>query len=113
MYNYNQKYISYPHCIHYAARSIRKHKPDFVDMHYIHPPYINETNNEFYSRLFLIRYVEEACYIGEIFCLRLEVENYSASSSIPLLVEADLLFCDLSQLGGVSGISAHIDNVNM
>jgi hypothetical protein len=90
---------------------VRKHKVDTIDPHYVKPPYISDASNEAYTRLFLIRYVDEACYIGEIFCMRVEIENYSPSTAIPLLVETDLLFCDINQVGGIDGLNSHKNNV--
>jgi len=64
------------------------------------PHRITEDQSSFISKTFLIRYCEEEVEINDIVLFRAEIDvepNYLATE---FLLEVDLMFCDLSDLGG-------------
>jgi len=77
-----------------------KGKPARPDHHNLVPAHVMEEHCTFSTRSFLIRYCEEEVELNDIGQFRLEVAAEELEEDVPLLMEVDLMFADLTQHGG-------------
>lgn len=71
-----------------------------TDHHHLIPAHIMEEQGTFSTRSFLIRYCEEEVELNDIAQFRIELDVDELHNNIPLVVEVDLMFADLTQHGG-------------
>jgi hypothetical protein len=77
-----------------------KPKSSRTDHHNLIPAHIQEEQFTFSTRSFLIRYCEEEVELNDIVQFRLEFDMEELQCSVPLFLEVDLMFADLTQHGG-------------
>ncbi|CAG9336161.1 unnamed protein product [Blepharisma stoltei] len=64
-------------------------------LHNLWPAQIDDENNAYMTKIFLIRYSDETVKCGEVGIFRAEIEFDLTIEQIPLIIEAELFFSDL------------------
>mmetsp|Transcript_58408 Transcript_58408/g.148414 ORF Transcript_58408/g.148414 Transcript_58408/m.148414 type:complete len:810 (+) Transcript_58408:195-2624(+) len=87
-------------CTLQVAEASSKPKPARTDHHHLIPAHIIEDQCTFSTRSFLIRYCEEEVELDDVGQFRIEIGREEADTEMPLTMEVDLMFADLTQHGG-------------
>lgn len=77
-----------------------KSKPSRTDHHNLIPAHLMEEQCTFSTHSFLIRYCEEEVELNDIAQFRIELSAAEIEQNLPLVLEIDLMFADLTQHGG-------------
>jgi hypothetical protein len=94
-----------------AAKQTVRAKKHKIDYHNVLPPEIIDTEMMYKSRAFVIRYCEEEVELNDFCEFRLEIASSATSMDTVFIMEVQLLFAELTKLGGVEKLPHYMANL--